>query len=587
MINPAILIDTVIDNRYRLTRELGKGSYGWVFEATEEMAGQYVGRVAVKLLAPSDDFQREMVLREIRALAGLNHEHIIAYRTSGQVSEGTLAGSIFLVTELGEASLANAIPPGERLADEEIVAVAQGMALALSYLHAKGSVHRDMKPENIFRVDGKWKLGDFGLARAVEGAQMSGSGAKGTLRYMAPEALNNEITAATDVYALGVTLLRALTGSYAHEGEGEGQFIANLMTKPAELPPDLSSRWRTILTGCLERNVRDRWTAAHLGQQLGGGQAAYAVADAPPSRAPRTDATPPLRSRGSSLDDRTMSLGDRSKNKTSEQRREESTEEGVSVTWKRDEYPPPEPLATTTSRVSTPSQRSVKLRVAQGMDDATTGQDVNEDAMGEAAPAEFPLRHQWGRSSSRGGLYLALFGLLVLGFGAFAWHTGKIGGSVQPHRSEPTDAPTQQMPLPVMERRITSGRPVEVRKTPSHDALTLGLLTRDAIVRTVGRSGEWFQIQTPTGRAAWVHESAFEDTTSRSGQAEPTTARAVGDVYPADTETEDFRSGGADDQVERRQAARDELRRRVVNDPELRRRAALKRRARQAMGFRE
>ncbi len=102
MISADLLIGTVVDNRYRLTRKIGKGSFGWVFEATEEMAGLYVGRVAVKLLAPEDEAQREMVLREIRALAGLTHEYIIAYRTSGQVTDGALAGSIFLVTELGE-----------------------------------------------------------------------------------------------------------------------------------------------------------------------------------------------------------------------------------------------------------------------------------------------------------------------------------------------------------------------------------------------------------------------------------------------------------------------------------------------------
>ena len=120
MVNPEVLIGTVIDNRYRLSRTIGKGSYGWVFEATEEIAGQFVGQVAVKLLAPEDDLQRDMVLREIRALAGFTHEYIIAYRTSGQIAEGNLAGTIFLVTELGAPLDAAVVTVAEFLASPRL-----------------------------------------------------------------------------------------------------------------------------------------------------------------------------------------------------------------------------------------------------------------------------------------------------------------------------------------------------------------------------------------------------------------------------------------------------------------------------------
>ena len=269
MINPEHLIGTVLENRYRLTRAIGKGSYGWVFEAAEEMGGRFVARVAVKLLAPEDEDQREVVLREIRALAGFTHDYILAYRTSGQIVEGTLGGTIFLVTELGEVALGKALQSPQRLPDQELWTMGHGIGLALAHIHAKGAVHRDVKPGNILRVEGRWKLADFGLVRAVETTQKSGTGTKGTLRYMAPEALEGEIGPATDVYALGVTLLYCLTGRFAHEGETDAQFMANLMTKPAFIPSSVSESWKPVLTECLHREPSQRWSAAELAQHLG------------------------------------------------------------------------------------------------------------------------------------------------------------------------------------------------------------------------------------------------------------------------------------------------------------------------------
>ena len=440
MINPEILLDTIIDNRYRLTRELGKGSFGWVFEATEEMAGQYLGRVAVKLLAPSDEFQREMVFREIRALAGLNHEHIIAYRTSGQIPDGPVAGAIFLVTELGEASLTNFIPPNERLDHDEIGALAQGIALALAYIHAKGSVHRDVKPENIFRVDGKWKLGDFGLVRAVEGAQMSGSGAKGTLRYMAPEVLNNEITAAADVYALSVTLLRALTGWYAHEGEGEGQFIANLMTKPPELPFDLTERWQTILTGCLERNVKERWTAAQLAQYLGSTAAASAVVDMPSAREPLSDTTRVLRSPGSSPMDPTVHIGDRTKEKSGGPPTEKDNEDVVAGNGSQKENAHAEPPTPTTARQGSASdQQTIRIKPANGQDHSSIRQDTTEEAQLSELPSAISCPNC--RFVQQGGEECRRCGFLFRSYKGISVITQH-----NPHSEAPTPSPTSRVP---------------------------------------------------------------------------------------------------------------------------------------------
>ncbi len=482
MISAELLNGTVLDNRYRLTRKIGKGSYGWVFEAVEEMAGNYVGDVAVKLLAPEDDMQREMVLREVRALAGLTHEYIIGYRTSGLIPDGPLTGMIFLVTELGDCPLSRRIPPHDRLSEKELWSMGRGLALALAHIHARQSVHRDVKPENVLRVNGSWKLGDFGLVRAVEGAQMSASGAKGTLRYMAPESLTNEITSATDVYALGVTLLRCLTGGYAHEGETEGEFIANLMNKPPQFPLEVSASWRTLLDGCLQRDPGRRWTAAQLAQQLELGPQALPVARAG-ARA---------RSNGDERvhEDRTVQL-----------------EDPIHDAALSTDRPP------VVQRIPHPAARNSEFRFAS-VDPA------------EVLRAATPRRSRAERSARRFVAYAVILMLVAGGAAVFATQSSKITALV---KGAGVGAPDWLNPAEVLELTIMVDQPVHVRREPGPDARVLGTLTRDTVVKTLGKEGEWYKIQMPTGGVAWVHESAFtgvglppEPSSSSRSHLEPT-----------------------------------------------------------------
>ena len=509
MINAEVLIGTVIDNRYRLTRQIGKGSFGWVFEASEEMAGQYVGRTAVKLLAPEDDFQREMVLREIRALAGLTHEYIIGYRTSGQITEGTLGGAIFLVTELGDLALGKKVPPHDQLPEEEVWTMGWGLALALAHIHAKGSVHRDIKPENVLRVEGRWKLGDFGLARAVEGTQMSASGAKGTLRYMAPEVLNNEITAATDVYALGVTLLRCLTGRFAHEGETEAQLIANLMTKPAELPPELPESWHTIIAGCLERQPARRWTAEYLAHQL---DPAYTGSTLPGSLGTSglaARAAVPSGRAGGDLQDRTTRFEDPV---TGTQRNLPGALAEPAGLSDFPDNPVLVPMSVETEKVAPRvGKSSIELRLANvGVNPAEEVDGAIEPTEATATvPGGAPGRQRGHPARVRVWPYVAVLVLLVIGAGAYVWRSGTISDMVQRVRLQAVQQRTPGTVSQVMELRVLADRPVDVRRAPNRNAPSLGFLTRDARVMATGKRGEWFRIRMPTGGTAWIHQSAF------------------------------------------------------------------------------
>src|SRR5262245_20013085 len=167
MERPDLLLGTVIDNRYRLSEFIGSGSYGSVFAADEVTLGRVISRVAVKIITPETQEHRQIILNEIVGLAQFHHDHVIAYRSSGQIAYGELAGCIFLATELGDTTFAKLTRSSARMSDEQLREVIRGVAAALAHLHAQSAIHGDVKPANIIRVNGRWKLGDLGLLRSA------------------------------------------------------------------------------------------------------------------------------------------------------------------------------------------------------------------------------------------------------------------------------------------------------------------------------------------------------------------------------------------------------------------------------------
>jgi hypothetical protein len=202
----------LILGRYRLERRLGAGGFGVVWLAWDEKLER---EVAVKAI-PLENGGGERVEREARAAARLNHPGIVGiYELAHDEHD------VYLVSELVRGrTLAELLRAGA-VADRDVARIGMALCDALDHAHARGVIHRDVKPQNVMVVAdpaagaGFAKLADFGVAHVASGESLTRTGdVVGTLAYMAPEqAEGARATPASDVYSLALTLYEAWTGS--------------------------------------------------------------------------------------------------------------------------------------------------------------------------------------------------------------------------------------------------------------------------------------------------------------------------------------------------------------------------------------
>ncbi len=268
------LIGVTLSGRYLITRKVGQGGMGAVYEATHTLIGK---RVAVKVLLDKYARREALVARleqEARLASSIGHEHIIDINDFGITEDGRN----FVVMEFLEGeSLAECLQREGKLPEQRLLHIAQQAASALAAAHAKGIVHRDIKPENIFLLRRKErdfvKVVDFGISKSLrasgeneEAPRLTQTGmVLGTPLYMSPEQArgDDDLDARVDVYALGVILYEASTGRVPFQGNNYLSVISQVLgdepKRPRELEPGLSDEFEAVVLRAMAKDRRDRY----------------------------------------------------------------------------------------------------------------------------------------------------------------------------------------------------------------------------------------------------------------------------------------------------------------------------------------
>ena len=274
MTEPATRLQGALAEHYRVERELGQGGMATVYLAQDL---KHDRKVAVKVLRPelAAVIGAERFLREIKTVATLQHPHIL-----GLIDSGVVDGTAYYVMPFVEGeSLRDRLAREKHLPIADAVRIATEVAAALDYAHRHGVIHRDIKPENILLHDGAALVADFGIALAASkggGARMTETGMSlGTPHYMSPEQAMGErdITARSDVYALGAMTYEMLVGDPPFTGSTAQAIVAKVMTERPRaihpqrdtVPPAVED---AVLTA-LEKLPADRFaTAAQFAEAL-------------------------------------------------------------------------------------------------------------------------------------------------------------------------------------------------------------------------------------------------------------------------------------------------------------------------------
>ena len=283
----------VIGDRFELERKLGRGASATTWLAHDRTTGR---KVAVKILHTrtlEDWKQLELFEREARVLAGLRHHgvpELIAYLEDASAAAG--GPELYLVMEwIDGVSLAERIVRGPRLGQVELMQLASDVLDVLVYLHGRTPpvYHRDLKPSNIvLRQDGTPVLIDFGgVCDGWRASTDNGDTIVGTVGYMPPEQYMGQVGPWSDLYALGASLLHALTG----RPPADHDFASGRLTLPTDL--EVHPRLRRLVDATLAPAPRDRPQNAADARRLLMEDAPYephhsapATADAVPARPP-------------------------------------------------------------------------------------------------------------------------------------------------------------------------------------------------------------------------------------------------------------------------------------------------------------
>jgi serine/threonine protein kinase len=313
--SPDPMLGTTIGGAYRITRLLGVGGMGHVYEAEHVRLPKRFAIKIVRAELARDEASFERFKREAEIASSLGNRHIVQVTDFNVLPDG----SPYMVMEflVGE-DLATRLGRDGRMTSKVAVPLLGQVVSALEAAHARGIVHRDIKPENIFlaHVDDEAefvKLLDFGLSK-MRGSQKrltANLSVLGTPWYMSPEQARGDadLDHRTDVYALGVVLYQALTGRVPFEGDNVYAVLTQIATQPPpplrQFAPEISDKLEQVVLGALAKepdarpaSVRALWDAVQWAAEVTVFRASDPAVWAPPPLAqmpapvPRRGPTP-------------------------------------------------------------------------------------------------------------------------------------------------------------------------------------------------------------------------------------------------------------------------------------------------------
>lgn len=253
-----------VDGRYRIVRRLGSGGMADVYCAEDTHLGREVAlKVLHRRFAQDQEFV-ERFRREAKAAAGLSHPNVV-----GVFDRGEHEGTYYIAMELLSGRTLKQIMSEEApLPQEQVIDLGSQILKAAGFAHRGGVIHRDFKPHNVI-VDeqGRAKVTDFGIARAGASEMTETGSIMGTAHYLSPEqAQGHAVTAASDLYSIGVMLYEMLAGRLPFDGDSAVAIALKHLSEPppplSQLRPDIHPALEAVVMAALAKDPERRWQTA-------------------------------------------------------------------------------------------------------------------------------------------------------------------------------------------------------------------------------------------------------------------------------------------------------------------------------------
>ena len=259
------MVSRTFGNRYQVIERIGMGGMAEVYKATDSTLGR---TVAVKVMLPQYAADANFAARfrqEAQAAANLSSPYIVNIYDWGKDGD-----SYYIVMEYVRGTdLKTAIQQRGNIHPRKVAEIGSQVCSALSVAHGYDIIHRDIKSANIMvQGDGNVKVMDFGIAQAGRPGMTQDSSVLGTAHYVSPEqAQGKKLTAASDLYSLGVVLYEAATGQLPFDGPDVVSVamkqVSEYPVPPREINPNIDPRFEAIIMRALEKNPEDRFSTAN------------------------------------------------------------------------------------------------------------------------------------------------------------------------------------------------------------------------------------------------------------------------------------------------------------------------------------